>query len=183
MKETPEPMNRRLEDTNLIAYAHRLFSGERVEARVRWASACLTVIYGLMGYGPLFQNGSEVWQNPVFDGIFTLARPEVWGAGFLLAAGMFFAVAMTRRAILYLWASVIGSAMVLGWMIGITAEVIANDEAAVTSTAFGLYGFSLVAMGMYVTMSGSLQANVEIYERIDEDHYKPLRLVERRKAS
>ena len=173
---------RRRGDVNLFTYVHRLFSGERVETRVRWASAALAVIYALMGWGPLFSSDEAVWDNPAFNGIFTLALPQVWGAGFFVAAIMFIGVATSRRAILYLWSSVVGSAMVLGWMIGVTAEVLTNEEAKVTSTAFGLYGFSLVAMSLYVTMAGSLEANVEIFERVGEDHYEPLRLVDRRKA-
>lgn len=175
--------NRRREDVNLITYAHELFSGERVTGRVRIASAALSFVYLVLGYGPLLNSDALVWQNPAFGGIFRLARPEAWGVAFWIGAIMLLLVAVTRRAILYLWSSVLCSGVILGWMIGVTAEVMISDAAAITSTGFGLYGLSIVGMALYSTMSGSLQANVEIYERISEGEYAPLRLVERRKVS
>lgn len=177
------PPNRRREDQNLLTYTHRLFSGETVTSRVRWAASAMAAIYGIMGYGPVLNNDAVVWGNAAFNGIFTLARPEAWGAGFWVVSIMMILVATTRKAIMYLWASVLGFAMIFGWMVGVTVEVIVSEEATITSTGFGLYGFALLSIALFATMSASLAANVEIYEREQNGNLVPLRQVERRKAS
>lgn len=180
MKDTTAPMNRRREDTNLIAYAHRLFSGELVSPLVR--GLCLAYALGAMwwGGGLIFDSGNRAYANPVFDGLFSAAHPNVWGLAWWFAGLLMLLTALTGRAIFFLWALVATSGVLTGWVVGVVAQTIISDDAVLSSGAIALYTFAYTGIAAATLSPRPLEYTAEILERDETGVIVPLKPGDRR---
>ena len=173
---------RRREDISIIRYGYELVAGQVVRRYIRTMSLGVVLAFAFMGYGPLFTNHTRAYQNPVFDGVFTLALPQVWGAAFWTIGALMLIAAMTGRALLYVVALVLATAIMFGWCFGIVFQAWISEDAVLTSGALGLYVFSFSAIIGLAATPDPMELEPEIYERDASGEVVPLRPVERRQT-
>lgn len=120
--------------------------GELVTPFIRSVCAAISVAYVLLGWAPLLDATSGAYDRPIFDAVFRLADPRVWGAVFMVCAAALLLTAITGRAGLYLVA-VVGSTIALGaWASTIIYVAIVDEQAELTLGAGGLYVLAFTAL-------------------------------------
>lgn len=162
-------------------YAHDLFRHERISTLNRWLVAIYAIGCLYWGYGLLFQNGDEAYDNPVFDGLFTIAHPVTWGFAWWTVGCMLMIAAISARAQMFLWALTALAGVLTGWVLGVLTHVIVSD-AVLSSGAMALYMFSYTGLAGIALQPRPLDLDIEIYERNEEGVIVPLKRVERRSA-
>lgn len=170
---------RRYEDRNLVAYAVDLFRGEHVTQLNRWLAFSYAIGCWIWGGSLIFLYGSRAYDNPVFDGIFTLAHPIAWGITVWLLGCIMFLTAVTARGLPFLLAIVGMFGFLLAWTSGVIAQTLLT-EATMTGGAVALYIFAFTGLAAMAFSPQPLVYAAEIVERTDDGVVLQLRGIERR---
>lgn len=170
---------RRAEDESLFWYASRLIKGEQVLLNIRIIAMFYALAFSIWGGSLIFFPDARAYENPVFNGIFTAAIPQVWGAAFWTVACFMIATAVTARAIMYLIAVSLASGFLAGWTIGVIMQWLITD-AALTGGALALFIMAFTGLGSTVASKRTLEYRRDIYERTPDGVVVPLIEADRR---
>lgn len=170
---------RRYEDRNLIAYAVELMHGEHIVRRNRWLAFAYSLGCWIWGASLIFRYNGRAYDNPVFDGIFTLAHPIAWGIVVWALGCLMFLTAMTGRGLLLLSSIVLMFGFLVAWTAGVLSQAALTD-ATITGGVIALYIFAFTGLAAMVLSPQSLEYQAEILEQTDDGVVLQLRPVERR---
>lgn len=147
---------------------------------IRIIAVCYAAAFGVWGGSLIFFPDAAAYRNPVFNGIFTAAIPQVWGAAFWAVACFMIATAITARAVMYLIAVGLASGFLAGWAIGVVMQWLLVDEAVLTGGALALFIMAFTGLGSTVASKRTLEYRRDIYERTADGVVVPLVEADRR---
>lgn len=165
---------------NLAVYGYELLKHEHVSRLLRGLAFAYAAAMLVWGYGLIFHNHRSIYDNPVFNGIFTIAHPTAWGVMFWLAGCLMLATAICARALLFLAAMILTVAVLLGWTGGVISQAVLSEEAELTTGAIALYMMAFTGIASMALSPRPLEHEVEILERTTDGVLVPLRPTERR---
>lgn len=171
---------RRSDDLNIVQYGIELYRGQTLSPFVRIISFALASGFAWFGYGPLLDADGRAWENPVFDGVFTVATPWMWGSVFWLCSALMLFVAISGRAIVYLVTLFPSTGTMVAWSTGVITQAIVSEEAHLTQAAVGLYIFTFTAIVGLAGAPKPFEMEVEIVERSADGKLIPIERLERR---
>jgi len=139
-------MSARRRPMSSIRRVFELVIGERLPTFQRVISGCVAVAMLFLGWGPLLNPTGVAYQNPVFDGVKSIAPLETWGFAFWVVGIVMGVAAISGRAMVYVF-GLLGALLTLaGWCFAVITESKLNPEANLTSGAIGLYILSGTAV-------------------------------------
>lgn len=171
---------RRAADDSLLVFGRRIVAGEAIVREIRVIALIYGLAFTIWGGSLIFFHDARAYQNPIFDGLFTAALPQVWGTAFWTVACAMFATAIGGRAVMYLIAVILAVGFYGGWAAGVICQWILDPDATLTGGALALYMIGFTGLGSTVTMKRAIEFEREILERTPSGDVVPLVPADRR---